>query len=58
MTRQDKTPRHIKFDERNHVEETLLNQFDGPGHTALTQYLLTGKKRVTTRLKDTGEITS
>lgn len=26
---QDKTPPHIKLDERNHVEKTLLDQLDG-----------------------------
>jgi hypothetical protein len=26
---QNKTPKHIKLDERNHVEKPLLNQFTG-----------------------------
>jgi len=52
---QDKTPPHIKLDERNYVEKPLLVQFDGPGWdiTALMQDLLTGKKRVTALLNDT-----
>jgi type I restriction enzyme, R subunit len=28
---QDKTPQHIKLDERNHVEKPLLVQLDGLG---------------------------
>ena len=28
---QDKTPPHIKLDERNHVEKPLLDQLDGLG---------------------------
>ena len=52
---QDKTPPHIKLDERNHVEKSLLDQLDGLGWdiTSLMQDLLTGKKRVTTLLNDT-----
>ena len=52
---QDKTPPHIKFDDRNHVEKPLLTQFDQPdwGITPLMQDLLTGKKRVTPLLNDT-----
>ena len=52
---QDKTPPHIKLDERNHVEKSLLDQLDGLGWDiiALMQDLLTGKKRVTTLLNDT-----
>jgi hypothetical protein len=51
----DKTPRHIKLDERNHVEKSLLVQLDRPGCDiiALMQNLLTGKKRVTPLLNDT-----
>lgn len=29
MPRKDKTPKHIKLDERNHVEKPLLDQLDG-----------------------------
>jgi len=29
MTRQDKTPPHIKLDERYHVEKPLLDQLAG-----------------------------
>ena len=52
---QDKTPPHIKLDERNHVEKSLLDQLDGLGWDiiALIQDLLTGKKRVTDLLNDT-----
>jgi hypothetical protein len=52
---QDKTPPHIKLDERNHVEKSLLDQLDGLSWDiiALMQDLLTGKKRVTTLLNDT-----
>jgi len=51
---QNKTPPHIKLDERNHVEKPLLAQLDGPGWniTPLMQDLLTGKKRVTPLLND------
>lgn len=27
----DKTPPHIRLDEKNHVEEPFLNQFEGLG---------------------------
>ena len=39
---QNKTPKHIKLDELNHVEKPLLNQ-------------LTGKVRVTTLLNEPQE---
>ena len=52
---QEKTPPHIKLDERNHVEKPLLAQLDGPGWdiNPLMQDLLTGTKRVTPLLNDT-----
>jgi len=52
---QDKTPPHIKLDERNHVEKPLLAKLDRPdwGIIALMQDLLTGKKRVTALLNST-----
>ena len=55
----DKTPPHIKLDERNHVEKPLLDQLYQPdwGITSFIQDLLTGKKRVTPLLNDK-EITS
>ena len=31
MPLKDKTPNHIKIDERNHVEKPLLDQLDGLG---------------------------
>ena len=50
----DKTPPHIKLDERNHVEKPLLPHRDRSGWdiTAFMQDLLTGKKRVTDLLND------
>ena len=55
MIHQDKTPPHIKLDERNHVENPLLDQLDRPGWDIipLMKDLLTGKKRVTALLNDT-----
>ena len=52
---QDKTPPHIKLDERNHVEKPLLSHLDRLGWDiiALMQDLLTGKKRVTPLLNET-----
>ncbi len=52
---QNKTPPHIKLDERNHVEKPHLDQLDRPGRgiTPFIQDLLTGKKRVTPLLNDT-----
>jgi|LGVF01.1.fsa_nt_gb hypothetical protein len=57
MTHQDKTPPHIKLDERNRVEKPLVAQFDRPGWsiTVLMQDLLTGKKRVTALLTRVNE---
>jgi hypothetical protein len=51
----DKTPPHIKLDQRNHVEKPLLDQLEGLGRGIiyLMQDLLTGKKRVTALLNDT-----
>ncbi len=51
---QNKTPPHIKLDERNHVEKPLLPHLNklGCGITALMQDLLTGKKRITPLLND------
>jgi len=56
---QNKTPPHIKLDERNHVEKPLLCHLDRPGWDIipLMQDLLTGKKRVTPMLNDK-EVTS
>ena len=50
----DKTPLHIKLDERNHVEKLLLDQLDRPGWgmTILMQDLLTDKKYVTPLLNE------
>jgi len=52
---QEKIPSHIKLDERNHVEQPLLTQFDRPdwGITPFIQDLLTVKKRVTALLEKT-----
>jgi len=49
---QEKTPPHIKLDERNHVEKPLLDQLDRSDWDIITlmQDLLTGKKRVTALL--------
>lgn len=51
---QDKSPPHIKLDERNHVEKPLLPHLDRPGWNIipLMQDLLTGRKRVTALLND------
>jgi len=51
MTR-NKTPPHIKLDERNHVENPLHSHLNRPDWdiTPLMQDLLTGKKRVTSLL--------
>jgi hypothetical protein len=49
---QDKTPPHIKLDERNHVENPRLSR-PGWDIIALMQDLLTGKKRVPPLLNDT-----
>jgi len=50
----DKTSPHIKLDERNHVENPLLPRLGRIGEDiiALTQDLLTGKKRVTPLLEN------
>ena len=54
---QNKTPQHIKIDERNHVKKPLLDQLDGLdwGVIALMQDLLTGKMRVTALLTQINE---
>lgn len=54
---QNKTPPHIKLDERNHVEKPLLAQFNRPGWgiISLMQPLLTGNKRVTPLLTEPQE---
>jgi hypothetical protein len=51
---QEKTSPHIKLDERNHVEKTLIDQLGRSDWNiiALMQDLLTGKKRVTALLND------
>ena len=51
---------HLKIDERNHVEKPHLDQLDRPGWgiTAIMQDLLTGRKRVTVLLNDTGVISA
>lgn len=53
----DKTPPHIKLDERNHVEKPLLSRLGRPGWgiNHLMQDLLTGKKRITPLLTDLQE---
>ncbi len=60
MTHQNKTPPHIKLDERNHVEKPLVAQFDrlGWGITALMQNMLMGKKRVIALLTDKEKVNS
>ena len=57
---QDKTTPHIKLDGRNHVEKPLLSYLDRPGWDiiVLMQDQLTGKKRVTVLLNDTGVISA
>ena len=54
MTR-NKTPPHIKLDERNHVEKPMLSNLDRPNWDiiALMQDLPTGKKRFTALLNNT-----
>ncbi len=53
MTR-NKTPPHIKLDEKNHVKNPLYFHLNIPdwGITALSQDMLTGKVRVTPRQGD------
>nr|QNO44325.1 hypothetical protein JKAPHALJ_00012 [Methanosarcinales archaeon ANME-2c ERB4]QNO46492.1 hypothetical protein PAACNKLE_00028 [Methanosarcinales archaeon ANME-2c ERB4] len=53
----DKTPPHIKLDERNHVETPLQFPLNMPdwGIITLMQYLLTGKVRVTPLLTEPQE---
>jgi hypothetical protein len=53
------TTKHIKLDERNHVEKPLLAQLNGSSWSiiGIIQDLLTGKKRTTTLLNDTEEQT-
>jgi len=53
----DKTPPHIKLDERNHVETSLHSHLNIPGCgiIALMQDLLTGKVRVTPLLTEPQE---
>ena len=40
---QDKTPQHIKLDERNHVEKPLLDQLHGLGWGLLMLYYVRHK---------------
>ena len=56
MTR-NKTPQHIKLDERNHIENPLLPYLDRPDWDliALMQDLLTGKMHVTPMLTEPQE---
>jgi hypothetical protein len=51
---QNKTPSHIKLDERNHIEKTLLLLLNRQGRDIipLIQDLLTGKNRVTSLLTE------
>ncbi|MDM4015660.1 hypothetical protein [Roseiconus lacunae] len=42
MTHRDRTPKHIKLDERHHVELPLLKQLDGLGWDVID---LTDKKQ-------------
>jgi hypothetical protein len=53
MTR-NKTPPHIKLDERNHAENPLHSHLDLPDWniTVLVQDLLTGKVHVAPLLED------
>jgi len=53
----DKTPPHIKLDERNHVENPLHSHLNIPDWDliALMQDLLTGKMRVTPLLTEPQE---
>jgi hypothetical protein len=54
---QDRTPKHIKLDECNHVEKLLLAQFERPGWDMITlmQNLLRDKTRVTALLTRVNE---
>nr|QNO47047.1 hypothetical protein NBCJMJBN_00008 [Methanosarcinales archaeon ANME-2c ERB4] len=54
---QNKTPPHIKLDERNHVENPLHFHLNMPDRDiiALMQDLLTGKMRVTLLLTEPQE---
>jgi hypothetical protein len=54
---QNKTPPHIKLDERNNVEKPLFAQLDRPGWgiIALMQDLLTGEVRITPLLSEPQE---
>ena len=54
---QDKTPPHIKLDEKNHVENPLHFHLNMPDWDiiALMQDLLTGKMRVTPLLTEPQE---
>ena len=56
MTR-NKTPPHIKLDERNHVEKPLRSHIGRPSWDiiALMQDLLTGNVRVTPLLTESQE---
>ncbi|KAF5415775.1 MAG: hypothetical protein C5S48_04770 [Candidatus Methanogaster sp.] len=53
----DKTPSHIKLDERNHVENPRLPHLDMPGWGIIApmQDLLTGKMRVMPLLSEPQE---
>ena len=53
----DKTPPHIKLDERNHVEKSLLDQLELSDWDLISfmQDLLTGRKRVTPLLTEPHE---
>jgi len=54
---QNKTPPHIKLDEKNHVENPLHSHLIIPDRNiiALMRDLLTGKKRVTPLLTEPQE---
>ncbi len=56
MTR-NKTPQHIKLDERNHIEKPLIPYLDMPGGGIIApmQDLLTGEVRVPIRLSEPQE---
>lgn len=56
MTR-NKTPPHIKLNERSHIEKTLIDQLDRSDWNiiALMQNLFTGKVRVTPQLTEPQE---
>lgn len=51
---QNKTPSHIKFDERNHVENPLHSHLNRQDRDiiALIRDMFTGKKRVTPLLTE------